>query len=89
MANHKSAAKRARQALKRRIRNRQAKSEIRSAIKKMRKFVDDNQVEDARTFLPELVALIQRKADRGILHRNTASRYVSRISKLVNKADQN
>jgi len=89
MANHKSAAKRARQALKRRIRNRQAKSEIRTAMKKMRKFVDDNQLEEARNYLPELVSLVQRKADRGILHRNTASRYVSRISKLVNKTEQN
>jgi len=89
MANHKSAAKRARQALKRRIRNRQAKSQIRTAMKKMRKFVEDNQIEEAKNFLPELVSLVQRKANRGIIHKNTAARYVSRISQLINKAAAN
>lgn len=89
MANHKSAEKRARQALKRRLRNRQAKSQIRTAMKKMRTFVDENQIEEARTFLPELISLIQTKSDRGILHKNTASRYVSRMTQLVNKAAQN
>ncbi len=89
MANHKSAEKRARQALKRRLRNRQAKSQIRTAMKKMRKFVDENQIEEAKTFLPELISLIQKKSDRGILHKNTASRYVSRMTRLINKAAQN
>ncbi|NOY23969.1 MAG: 30S ribosomal protein S20 [Acidobacteria bacterium] len=89
MANHKSAEKRARQGLKRRLRNRHAKSQLRTAMKKMRTFVDENQIEEARTFLPELISLIQRKSDRGILHKNTASRYVSRMTQLVNKAAQN
>ncbi|NOZ13735.1 MAG: 30S ribosomal protein S20 [Acidobacteria bacterium] len=89
MANHKSAEKRARQALKRRLRNRQAKSQIRTAMKKMRKFVDENQIEEAKSFLPELISLIQKKSDRGILHKNTASRYVSRMTRLINKAAQN
>lgn len=84
MANHKSAAKRARQTIRRRLRNRHAKSEIRTAMKKMRKFVDENQIEEARTYLPQLVSLVQRKADKGIIHRNTASRYVSRITRLIN-----
>ncbi len=89
MANHKSAEKRARQALKRRLRNRQAKSQIRTAMKKMRILVDENQIEEAKTFLPELVSLIQTKSSRGILHRNTASRYVSRMTQLVYKAAKN
>ena len=89
MANHKSAEKRARQALKKRLRNRQAKSQIRIAMKNMRTFDDENQVEEAKSFLPELISLIQTKSSRGILHRNTASRYVSRMTQLVYKADQN
>ncbi len=86
MANHKSAAKRARQALKRRARNRIAKSEMRTAIKKLRKLVEDNSLEEAKNFLPHTVSVIQKKAEKGILHKNTAARYVSRLTKLVNKA---
>ena len=89
MANHKSAVKRARQALKRRLRNRNAKSQIRTAMKKMRNFVEENQIEEAKNYLPTLVSLIQRKSDKGIIHKNTASRYVSRMTQLINKGTEN
>ena len=89
MANTKSAAKRARQALKRRMRNKMAKSQIRTAMKKIRRWVEENKVEEAKQFLPEAVSLIQRKADKGIIHKNTASRYISRLTKLINKASTN
>ncbi len=89
MANTKSAAKRARQALKRRMRNRMAKSQIRTAMKKIRRWVEENKVEEARNFLPEAVSLIQRKADKGIIHKNAAARYVSKLTRLINKASSN
>ncbi len=89
MANTKSAAKRARQALKRRMRNRMAKSQIRTAMKKIRRWVEENKIEEAKNFLPEAVSLIQRKADKGIIHKNTAARYVSKLTRLINKASTN
>lgn len=87
MANHKSAAKRARQALKRRTRNRVAKSEMRTVVKKLRQLVESNSMEEAKTLLPKTVSIIQTKAAKGVLHKNTASRYVSRLTTLVNKED--
>jgi len=87
MANHKSAAKRARQALKRRVSNRIAKSEMRTSIKRLRQLVESNSIEEAKLLLPETISIIQKKAVKGILHKNTASRYVSRLTLMVNKTE--
>ena len=79
MANIKSAQKQNRKMIKNRARNRAAMGSIRTAIKKARNAVD-NKAEDAVLLKKKAVAAIDSAVTKGILKRNTASRYVSRLS---------
>lgn len=85
MANHPSALKRARQNLKRRERNRSAKTQIKNIVKTVRSAVDENSKEVALKELNSAKSLINKTARKGIIHRNTAARKISRLSKLVNQ----
>ncbi|MFQ5700403.1 MAG: 30S ribosomal protein S20 [Acidobacteriota bacterium] len=84
MATHKSALKRHRQNLKRRASNRGHRSVLRTRIKKLRASVADNDAETARGLLPDMVALLDRSIQKGVLHENTAARQKSRLTRLVN-----
>ena len=86
MANHKSAIKRIRQNAKRAARNRHWKSSMRSAIKKVRTAVDEGNREAAEKALVDAVRTIDRCASRGVIHKNQASRRVSRLTRMVNNA---
>jgi len=79
MANIKSAQKQNRKMIKNRARNRAAMGSIRTAIKKARNAVD-TKAEDAALLKKKAVAAIDSAVTKGILKRNTASRYVSRLS---------
>lgn len=83
MANIKSAEKRNRQNEVRRQRNRQQRSRMRTSIKKLRLSLDSGDAETARTLLPATLRLIDTTAQKGIIHRNTAARYKSRLTKAV------
>jgi small subunit ribosomal protein S20 len=85
MANHKSALKRIRQNDKRRLRNRFHKVRMRTSIKKFRTAVEGGDVDVARETLASTVRLVQRTRSRGVIHRNTADRMVSRLNKAFNK----
>jgi small subunit ribosomal protein S20 len=85
LANHPSALKRARQNLKRRERNRSAKTQIKNIVKTVRSAVDENSKEVALKELNSAKSLINKTARKGIIHRNTAARKISRLSKLVNQ----
>ena len=85
MANHKSALKRWRQNEKRRLRNRHWKTTMRSAIKTVREAVSNNEVEVAKTALHDAISMIAHVASKGVIHKKTASRRISRLSLLVNK----
>lgn len=89
MANHPSALKRARQNEKRRLRNRMAIGEMRTAIKKFRSLVIERGGEDARTALPRVYALIDRTRKKGVIHANTAARYKSRLARVLARLNQN
>ncbi len=80
MANSKSAAKRDRQSKVRRLRNRIAKSTLRSATRKFREAVAAQDSSVANEQLTQVVSLLDRYAGKGILHRNTASRKKSRLN---------
>ncbi len=80
MANHKSAQKRARQSLKTRARNSQAKSAVRTWEKKLRKAVTDKDTKAAQELLRTFTSKIDSAAQKGIVHVKAASRKVSRIS---------
>jgi small subunit ribosomal protein S20 len=80
VATHASALKAHKQSLKNRERNRQLRSRLRGALKSIRTAVDGNDLAAAKTALKETVSLIDRMASKGIIHRNAASRYKSRIT---------
>ena len=86
MANHKSAKKRIRQNEKRRIRNRYWRTSMRTSIKKVRAAVGTGNLDEARTNLQKAVRLIGKVRSKGIIHRNQASRRISRLTRFVNQA---
>ncbi len=86
MANHKSALKRIRQSETRRLRNRTQRGNMRAAIKAVRTALEDGKLEEAQGLLLKANALIDSTASKGVLHRNTASRKISRLTRAYNKA---
>ena len=86
MANHKSAVKRIRQNEKRRANNRQNKSTMRTEIKKLRTALTLGDTAKAAELLPAVVSLIDRSIQKGVVHRNAAARYKSRLTHRVNAA---
>jgi small subunit ribosomal protein S20 len=78
-----SALKRARQAEKRRLRNRAMKTAIKTITRKVETAVAKKDKDVARNTLREAVKLISKAASKGLLHRNTASRKISRLSKIT------
>ncbi len=86
MANHKSAEKRARQNLKRRIRNKSVRTRVKHLTKVVRSAAGDKSKEAAVVELKTAQSEIAKAAKKGVIHRRTAARKVSRLSKLVNSA---
>jgi small subunit ribosomal protein S20 len=82
---NKSALKANRQNIKRREANRRLRSKLRTGLKGLRKSVGDNDKETANTALGEAQSLVDRMAAKGMIHRNTAARYKSRLSARVSK----
>ena len=80
MATHASALKAHKQSLKNREHNRQFRSRLRSALKSIRTAVDGNDLPAAKNALKETISLIDRMASKGIIHRNAAGRYKSRLA---------
>ena len=84
MANHKSALKRARQNEIRRLRNKSVKTRVKNIVKDVRLSVSENSKEAALKKLEMAKSNIDRAAQKGVIHKKTASRKISRLSKLVN-----
>jgi small subunit ribosomal protein S20 len=82
----KSALKANRQNIKRREHNRQLRTRLRGALKAIRASLDDNDLDAAKTALSKTVSIVDKMATKGIIHRNTASRYKSRLSARVTKS---
>jgi len=83
LANHKSALKRIRQNAVRNARNIHFKSFMRSRIRKVRDAVAADQSATVGDLLRKAISAIDHVASKGVIHRNTASRRVGRLSKLV------
>ena len=79
MANHESAVKAHRQSLVNRDRNRQYRSRLRTALKNVRAAIADGKSAEVKSSLGETVSLIDKMAGKGIIHRNAAGRYKSRL----------
>ncbi len=86
MPNTKQAEKRMRRDAKRRVRNRYHLSRMRTYIKRLRDLVNAKKLEEAKSFLPEVVSLIYHTASKGVIHKREASRRASRVNLLLNKA---
>jgi len=83
MANTAQARKRARQATERRALNMSQRSELRTAIKKVRKAVLAGDKVAAQAVFKESQSIIDSIADKRIVHKNTASRQKSRLSAAI------
>lgn len=82
----KSALKANRQNIKRREQNRQMRSKLRTALKAIRASLDKKDVDGAKAALSETVSIVDKMATKGIIHRNTAGRYKSRLTAGLTKA---
>ena len=85
MANHPSALKRAKQNKVRRTRNASIKSKIKTGVKQYLQALEASPQEAARPALTQAISLIDKAGGKGILHRRTASRKISRLTKKLNK----
>ncbi|KAA1187951.1 30S ribosomal protein S20 [Pseudohalioglobus sediminis] len=83
MANSPQAKKRARQAEKRRTHNASLRSLVRTNIKKVLAAVDAGDSEQAKAAYSAAVPVIDRMADKGIIHKNKAARHKSRLNAQV------
>ena len=83
MANTPSAKKRAKQAEKRRSHNASLRSMVRTYIKNVVKAIDAKDLAKAQTAYTLAVPVIDRMADKGIIHKNKAARHKSRLSAAV------
>ena len=85
MANHKSAMKRDRQSKVRRMRNRINKSKVKTAVGVVEEAIEAGSEDQAREALKKAASVIQKTASKGTIHKKTASRKVSRLTKRVNQ----
>jgi len=85
MPNHKSAEKRVRQSEKRRTINRGHKTKVRTYIKKLRAALDSGKSDEVQKVLPDAMSVIDKSVQKGVLHKNAAARYKSRLTVRANQ----
>lgn len=85
MASHDSALKAHRQNLVRRERNRQMRTRLRRALRDIRSAIDTDDAAGVKDALRATISLVDKMAGKGLIHRNTAGRYKSRLASRVTK----
>lgn len=85
MANHFSALKRARQTTKRTAQNRANTSQLRTALRHFRAALQSGDSAQAKARFSEIVSKIDQAVRKGVIHKNTAARYKSRLSARLGK----
>ena len=85
MASHDSALKAHRQSLERREHNRQMRSRLRRALRDIRAAIDSGDAADVKDALRNTISLVDKMAGKGLIHRNAAGRYKSRLASRVAK----
>lgn len=83
MANHESSKKRARQTIKRTDRNRHVRATVRNTVKAVRVAIESGNADVAKQALALAVRRIDSAVSKGVYHRSTGSRYISRLSAQV------
>ena len=84
MANHASAKKRVRQTIKRTAHNRHIRTNVRTCVKRVRAAIETGDAAAAKKALHEAVSSIDGAVSKGIYHRKTGSRYITRLTHQVN-----
>ncbi len=85
MANIKSAKKRIKVTAKKALRNRSVKSAMKSNLKKFYAVVESGDKAAAAAMLPQITAVVDKAASKGILHKNAAAHKKSQLATAVNK----
>jgi small subunit ribosomal protein S20 len=88
LANTKSAIKRIRSSERKRRINQVHRSRARTFVKQTRKLIDTGQLEEAEAMAYEAVSALDKAAQKGIIHKNTAARSKSRLIKQLSQAKQ-
>jgi small subunit ribosomal protein S20 len=83
MAHHKSAIRQERRSIRRKAVNTRNTSALRTGIKKVREAIENKDQETARKLLPGVISTIDQAVKKGTIHKNTGSRYKSRLSRQV------
>lgn len=86
MANHVSALKRARQTETKTTANKANKSRVRTALRSLRSALTEGDKTKLDTTFRETVSALDKSVQKGVLHKNTASRYKSRLAARVKAA---
>jgi small subunit ribosomal protein S20 len=84
----KSALKANRQNITRREHNREMRSTLRTALKAIRAKLDEKDLDGAKAALSKTVSIVDKMAKTGIIHRNTAGRYKSRLASHLERASK-
>ena len=84
MPNKKSAEKRVKQSLKRRLENRSIKTEIKTGFKNLTSSLNSGDKEKIANLYNDYQSLCDKAVKRNVIHKNAAARYKSRASKLIN-----
>lgn len=84
MANHKSAAKKARRDVEARLRNRSNRSTLKTAVKKFLTVLAEGNKAEAAKQLPLTQGLVDKACRKGVMHKNAADRTKSRLAQKVN-----
>lgn len=88
MATHKSALKRHRQNQKRRLRNKIIRSQLKTSVKSYVTAIESKDKAAAQEAAKAAISTISKTASRGVIHKKTASRKISRLAKKVNTLSQ-
>jgi len=89
MANHASSLKRHRQSLKLKALNQANRHKLKTQMKKLKTAIDSGKSADAKTILPGTLSLIDKSVQKGVIKKNTARRYKSRLTKSINALPAN
>ncbi len=84
MANHASSIKRHKQSEKRNSLNQMNRHKLKTQMKKLKAAIASGKPEDAKTLLPQTHSMIDRSVQKGVIKKNTARRYKSRLTKSAN-----
>ena len=84
MANHPSALKRYRQTERRTLVNQRNRRRLKTQLKKLRAAVASGKTADVKALLPETIGIIDKSVQKGVITKNTAGRYKSRLTRRIN-----